>query len=367
MRWVMLISLLASCAAWAQERQVVPLRYELWWDERRFWSIGLEQKQTPPKDVKLPQLTKPVFFVWRFADDKCLFALVKEDGEFVLYADTNCNNDLTDERPFRLRQRGGRCVFGPIPMRYRINGKPVIRHIGAEVRTLGDGRVFLYLLVASRWHGTLMWDGKPVSVVVIDSDCNGIINWEDTLILDEGGEERYLSTEGQVGINGRFFRYQVAPTGEELVIEPVQVRTAIVKFQGERLTLNVANESGRWRLEGQNGELIAPVGDFFLVGIEISRKDEQGRIWRLRARAFGPAAPKFAIPETGATLNFEPLQVSIVYDRKGDEFEFSLDIKTANGMSLSGLTVDRRLPPEPRLRLTALGGKVVAEPQFHYG
>ena len=44
MRWVMLISLLVSCAAWAQERQVVPLRYELWWDERRFWSIGLEQQ-----------------------------------------------------------------------------------------------------------------------------------------------------------------------------------------------------------------------------------------------------------------------------------------------------------------------------------
>jgi hypothetical protein len=252
-------------------------------------------------------------------------------------------------------------------MRYQINGKTVIRHIGAEVTKLGDGRVFFYLLVASRWHGTLVWDGKPVSVSVIDGNCDGRIGEGDSLIWDEGGEERHLPAEGQVGINGRFFRYQVAPTGEELVIEPIQVRTAIVKFQGERLTLNVEDKSGHWQLEGQNGELIAPVGNFLLVRLEISRKDKQGRIWRLMANAFGPAAPKLTIPEAGAVLNFEPLQVSLVYDRKGDEFEFSLDIKTANGMSLSGLTVDRRMPPEPRLRLTALGGKVVAEPQFHYG
>jgi hypothetical protein len=252
-------------------------------------------------------------------------------------------------------------------MRYQINGKTVIRHIGAEVTKLGDGRVFFYLLVASRWHGTLIWDGKPVSISVFDETCDGRIGEGDSLIWNEGGEERHLPAEGQVGINGRFFRYQVAPTGEELVIEPIQVRTAIVKFQGERLTLNVEDKSGHWRLEGQNGELIAPVGNFLLVGLEISRKDKQGRIWRLMANAFGPAAPKFSIPETGAVLNFEPLQVSLVYDRKGDEFEFSLDIKTANGMRLSGLMVDYRLPPEPRLRLTALGGKVVAEPQFHYG
>jgi hypothetical protein len=128
MRWMVLMLLLASCEAWAQERQVVPLRYELWWDERRFSLIGM--KQTAPGDVKLPKLVEPLFFVNPFSDDKRLFALAKEDGEFVLYADTNNgNNDLTDERPFRLQQLGSRRVFGPIPMRYQINGKTVIRHI----------------------------------------------------------------------------------------------------------------------------------------------------------------------------------------------------------------------------------------------
>jgi len=366
MLWAMLMLLLASYTAWAQERQVVPLHYELWQGEMNF-IVSL--KQTASGNVKLPKLTEPLFFVNPFADDKRLFALVKENGRFVLYADTNGNNDLTDEQPFWLRQWGRTLIFGPIPMRYYINGRTVIRHIGAYVPTLRNGEVHLILLIVSRWRGMIMWDGKLSSVVVMDMNCDGIIGEGDTLIWDEGGDERHLPTKGQVGINGRFFRYQVAPTGEELVVEPIQVRTAKVKFQGEQLILNVEDKSGRWRIEGQKGELVAPVGEFLLVGIEISRMDEQGRVWRLMANAFGPAVPKFAIPETGATLKFEPLQVSLIYYRKGEEFEFYLDIKTANGMSLRGLTVDYRMPPEPKLRLMALDEKIifVTERQFHYG
>jgi len=366
MRWAMLMLLLASCTAWAQERQVVPLHYEPWWGERIF-IVSLEQ--TAPGNVKLPKLTEPIFFVNPFTDEKRLFALAKENGEFILYADTNGNNDLTDEQPFRLRQWGRTRIFGPIPMRYYINGRAVIRHVGAYVPMLRDGKVFLILCVVSCWRGMIIWDGKLSSVVVIDKNCDGIIGEGDMLIWGEGGEERHLPPKGRVGINGRFFRYQVAPTGEELVIEPIQVRTAIVKFQGERLTLNVEDESGRWQLEGQNSKLIAPIGDFRLVTVELSRKDGQGRIWRLIANAFGPAAPKFVIPETGATLNIEPLQVSLIYYRKGEEFEFYLDIKTANGMNLWGLTVNHRMPPEPKLRLMALDEKIifVTERQFRYG
>jgi len=52
-----------------------------------------------------------------------------------------------------------------------------------------------------------VWDGKPVSVAVIDRNCDGMISEDDTLVWDEKDEERHLPTKGQVGINGRFFRY----------------------------------------------------------------------------------------------------------------------------------------------------------------
>lgn len=353
--------------AWAQERQVVPLRYELWWDERSFWLVG-RFDQTAPGDAKLPPLNKPTFFSCEFGGTKRLFVVAKQDNDFVLLADTNGNNDLTDERPFFLRQRGSSRVFGPIPMRLQVDGRTVIRYVGAEIRTLPDGKILLYLLVASRWRGTIQWDGKPVAITIFDANADGLVNEEDFLLWGDEPQGLRLPALGRLGIDGRFFRFHVPPTGENLVFEPVQVKSAIVQVQGDEVLLALEGDDGQWILEGRNGQVAAPVGEFRLLSVTLLRKDEKGRKWQLSAHAAGPAAPKLSVPEEGMTLNFEPLKVSLIWDRKGDEFEFSLDIKTENGMSLSDLRFDGfQRPPEPKLRLVAADGKVIAEPQFHYG
>lgn len=359
--------LLALCSfAWSQERQVVPLQYELWWDERVFHGWGLER--TSPGDVKLPSLNNPIFFSHKIGDTERIFAIAKQDGEFILFADTNGNNDLTDERPFSLRQRGYRRVFGPIPMRIQINGRTLIRYIGAEVIALPNGEIDFRLLAASVWKGKVSWNDKTMPVTIIDANADGLVNQFDLLFVGEEFERRNLPVSGKIGIDGQFFRFHVPPTGEHLVFEPVQVKSAILKFQGEEILLTLEGNDGQWILEGCNGQVVAPVGEFRLMNVTLFRKDEQGRKWQFSAHAFGPAAPKLSIPEAGTTLNFEPMKVSFVWNRKGDELEFSLDIKTENGMSLRNLSFDGfQRPPEPKLRLAAPNGKIVAEPQFHYG
>ncbi len=88
----------------------------------------------------------------------------------------------------------------------------------------------------------------------------------------------------------------------------------------------------------------------------------------MSANAFGPAAPKLSVSESGPILNLEPLKVSLTWNRKDDEIEFSLEIKTVNGMTISGVWFDGfQRPPEPKLRLIAADGKVLDEPKFHYG
>jgi len=367
MRWLCW-ALLALCSiAWAQERQVVPLRYELWWDEVIFRRAN-RFEQTAPGDAKLPPFNEPRFFSCTFGGTKRLFVLAEQKGDFILLADTNGNNDLTDERPFTLRQRGYGRVFGPIPMKLQVNGRTLVRYIGVELEVKPDGEPFLFLLAASRWTGKMEWEGKTVPVTVVDGDVDGLVSEEDTLILGDEGESRDLPPVGQIGVNGRFFRYHIPPTGEHLVFETVRVdKTATVRFDGESLRLVAEGEGGKWLLEGQNGQLIAPVGEFRLGMVELLRKDDNGRVWRLRADAYGPAAPTLKISEPEVTLNLEPLKASLIYARKGDEFEFSLDLKTANGMSVRGLMVGFQLPPEPVLKLTAPDGKVIAEERFHYG
>ncbi|MFN4180935.1 MAG: hypothetical protein ACK4I8_11520 [Armatimonadota bacterium] len=368
MRWLIWSVMLLLCGvAWTQERQVVPLRYELWWDERSFWYVG-RLEPTAPGEAKLPPLTEPKFFTCEFGGSKRLFVLAKQDGDWALYVDTNGNNDLTDEKPFKLRQRGHNRVFGPIPMKVQMNGRTLIRYVGAEVTTATDGSIRFYLLVASRWKGRLQWDGKTVTVTIVDRDANGLVSDWDVLLWDDGTGQRSLPVLGRLGIDGRFFRFHVAPTGEQLVIEPVQVKSAVVKVQGDDVSLTLEDDDGQWILEGRNGQVLAPVGEFRLVSVTLSREDGQGRKWQLSADAFGPAAPKLSIPESGTTLNLEPLKVSLIWNRKGDEIEFSLDIKTVNGMSVRGLWFNGfQRPPEPKLRLVAAGGKVIDEPKFHYG
>ncbi|MCS7187367.1 MAG: hypothetical protein RMK89_10490 [Armatimonadota bacterium] len=366
MRWLCRLLLALCSVAWSQERQVVPLRYELWWDERVTYKFGPEQ--TSPGDVKLPSLKNPFFFSHKFGDTKRIFAVAEQNGEFILFADTNGNNDLTDERPFSSRQRGYMRAFGPIPMRIQINGRTLIRYIGAEVIPQPNGEVSFHLLAASRWKGTVNWDGRTLPVTIIDANADGLVNERDSLVLGDETQRRRLPVSGRLGIDGRFFRFHVPPTGEHLVFEAVQLKSAILKFQGEEVSLTLEGDDGQWILEGRNGQVVAPVGEFRLMNVTLFRKDEQGRKWQFSAYAFGPAAPKLLIPEAGTNLNFEPLKVSLVWNRKGEEIEFSLDIKTENGMSLSDLRFDGfRRPPEPKLRLVAPNGKVIAEPQFHYG
>ena len=84
--------------ALGEERQVVPLRCELWELRGEYLDFNrLERKPTAPSDAKLPPLKEPLFFSWKFADGERLFVLAKEGKSFVLYVDTDGDNDLTDE------------------------------------------------------------------------------------------------------------------------------------------------------------------------------------------------------------------------------------------------------------------------------
>ncbi len=374
MRWLCwsLLLLLGSTAF--TQTQVMPLRYELWWEEWRTLSVGTEplSPENAPllSRYKLPPLQAPKFFVYKFVDGERLFAVTEQDGQLVLYADTDGDNDLTDERPFGLRQKGRAQVFGPIPMRFRVEGKTVLQHIAAQFWQ-AEGESGLDLVIVSRRTGTILWGGKPTPVYLWDGDINGAFDESDPLVIgDEGeGELQYLAPNICVGMDEQFFRLKVLPTGEQLIVEPLQISAAKLRFQGEKLTLGLENEQGRWFLEGHNGELLTPVGEFRLLRVELTTKDNAGRVWTLSAVAAGPAAPKLVIPKEGTTLpSLTPLRVSLLWhETSAKEGEFSLEIKTANGMVVNRIMVDNRFPPEPKLRLATADGKVIDEPQFHYG
>ncbi len=208
-------------------------------------------------------------------------------------------------------------------------------------------------------------DGERKIVTVVDNDTNGAIDIGDAVFLGE--RERQFPVGSHIVLGGKFYRCQVTPTGEQLTFELIETPKGQIRFNGEQAFVTLEGDDGIWILEGQGGTMLAPVGEFRITAVSVTCKDAQGHLWRLSANAFGPTAPKLRITEDGIPLNLEPLKISLVWNRKGSEFEFSLDIKTANGMSVSNLMVNDERPPEPKLRLIGPDGKVIAEPQFHYG
>ncbi len=137
MRWIVWMMPLMLGSSLCAQSQVVKLRYELWWEEKIVW-YGQKLEPTTSVNAKLPSLTKPLFFVGKFIDGKRLFVLTTQNGQPALYADTDADNDLTDEQPFRIRQRGFTQLFGPFPMRFRINERTVIQHFGVAMEGEGE-------------------------------------------------------------------------------------------------------------------------------------------------------------------------------------------------------------------------------------
>lgn len=103
----------------------------------------------------------------------------------------------------------------------------------------------------------MLWEGKPMTVVVMDTDCDGLIGERDQIGFFERKSFRFsvgLPPIGQIGIKGRFFRYHVEPMGKELVIEPVQVRATSLRFHGEHCKF-------QWLMKGKDGGWKEKVGN----------------------------------------------------------------------------------------------------------
>ncbi len=375
-RWLIGLLLSLSVSNAFSQTQSVPLRYELWWDERVIIWISERLKPVASHPVQLPSLQEPQFFVGKFVDGERVFVLAKQGDQVILYADTDGDNDLTDEQPFQLRRRAGKQVFGPIPMRFRVNGRVILQHIGVllekeKADETAAEKLALSLVIASRRVGTMVLDGKPTPIRLIDYNVDGAFDsFFDSIELElgEGRDRLFLRPGTRLGRNGNFLRFKATPTGEQLIVEAIQVPTAILRFSGERVRLGLEDNEGLLVLEGQGGQLVVPIGEFRVIGFEIVRIDQQGRMWRLSANAFGPAAPKLVIPKEGTTLpSFEPLQINLLANETDEGWEFSLELKTANGMKVQNLRVNEFSPPEPKLRLTTADGKVIDEPKFHYG
>jgi hypothetical protein len=310
-------------------------------------------------------------------------------GYDLLYADANNNRDLTDDRPVHRLQRQGRPLFGPLALLVRINGHTQLYHAAVEASTRGPAAEYT-LKNLGYYTGRARFGDRSYTVGLVDTNANGIYGDPFRELSPEGGRmgDQFLvdvnddgSFEGGmipketlfcgkcIAVDGRFFELAMEPDGSRVRVAPAQVKLAALKADYPSFSMLLAGDHGVFPVEGRNGEIRVPEGNYRILLWSIEHRAMEGT-WRAMGGSWNGGAPEVRVNEGGgATFKLSvPLLAKVgSQPTTPGSLDFSLGLTTSSGESIADLGVDGRRPPEPILRITDEDGKEVAVLKFHYG
>jgi hypothetical protein len=357
---------------------------------------------TPPTTLRRQphyRSSKPIYgAVSLGTGEDTTFVLVLDEsrgtgrGYDLLYADTNHNRDLTDDRPVRATYRHNTATFGPLPLLIEVDGRKQLYHAMLEGQE--GGPVPAYFLKSLGYYvGTARFGAKRYPVALVDFNANGLYGDPfrdfgpdpskagDMLLVDTDGDGRFeqagvipketLWCGRRIVVDGRFYQLAIGQDGSALHVTPAPVKLAAIGSDYPRFGLILANDDGVLPIESQNGQARVPVGNYRVLVWSIERRTESGK-WEVQGGAWGTeaGAPELTVAE-GGSASFKlaaPLRAKVTAARTSPrDIDFQLSLTTASGENIGNVAVDGRQPPEPTLRLLDDQGNEVANLRFHYG
>ncbi len=340
---------------------------------------------------------KPVYLSARVgtgADNLFTFVLDESRGVGrgydLLYADTNNNEDLADERPIRAIYLRDAFAFGPIPLHIEVNGKRQLYHAMVKMGQMGPSACRLNS--ACYTLGTMSLNGKRYPVALVDENANGLFNempdlersdqfTGDLLLIDFNGNGQFdqeypVSDEVLAGaarfmLGGKLYRVQKRADGLAITVTPDNTPLVEVRSDFAQFRLSLINELGVLSVHATTGVAQVPAGRYGVLSWVVQKRDESGRLWQVQGgyNATMPKPPSLEV-KPGAPVRFglsSPLKAGVQVDRIGEDYLFTLLFTTAAGEQISDLTVDDSRPPQPILRLLDADGKELAVLKFEYG
>jgi hypothetical protein len=322
-------------------------------------------------------------------------------GYDLLVIDRNNNESLADDPPLRGGNRRFAFGFSPLPLLITVDGRTRIYHAAietqprppmpagsaappAEYTLKGLGYVMGEVRFASRVH--------PVAIV--DFNANGIYGdsfrsldfrpqtMGDMVLVDANHDGRFeqsgpISRESLycgrcIVVDGRFYELAVRPDGSALRVTPANAPLVAIRSEYPRLGLMLASRDGILPLDGKDGTVRVPPGDYKVLYWNVEHPTGSGR-WQVSGGTMGDAgnAPTLTISERGSAAFrlSRPLvaKVSAAKSGLGGSFDFQFSLATTSGESINNVALDGRQPPAPTLRLLDEQGKEVANLTFHYG
>ena len=335
--------------------------------------------------------------------------LVLEQGDAGrLFADTNFNQELSDEKPIPVAKGkesvfGQSNVFGSFPMRTRVFGPFTVRNAEGRELVLYVQEMYggLELIAPYCRSGQVRLEGKSYSVVLGDGNFDGRFGVsapsaspasEDAIRPDFLGID--LNQDGSIGTSlddaeivpllavvrlGNEY-YSVEPAGDGSSIRlskaAVETGTLAVSFPDADLvvraqTPGLAPDAGPvQRLSDCEGKWKLQAGKYTTLAIRLRRKDADGNEWELSS----------SYPE-GEAKQFEIRKDQTTTIKLGPPLELAAGARIMNDTAYLGLTVlgqgkedyragavkNGKTEDAPSFSILDESGKVLVADKFTYG
>ena len=298
-----------------------------------------------PQSVELPEFKcdEPFFVSWStpmVASGQLWIAVDRsaEKGRWdQLYIDSNVNGHLNDETPVKAyRTEQYYTYFGPVKVVFEGEDGPLTYHLNFRFYESGDTQR-LYVSSGGWYEGDITVAGAKKYCVLIDYNANGTFNDKsinygecDRIRIGEKGTQDTGYVGNYTEIDNVLYNIEIARDGAYIKLSKADdVKFGTVRLPDTITEFATGGENGLFTFKPENGTGSLPVGKYRINSWTIERKDEKGRNWELRGRAFS-ARGEFEINEgTETPLEIgEPvtgeLRVSLNAETENYEFEKSV-------------------------------------------
>lgn len=316
---------------------------------------------------------------------------------YVLYLDTDGDNDLSDEKGLLGRQMQASRFSGAAGYKF---GPILIEFAGSESRLKTEVYADTYsgrqlnFYTPTYLAGTIRLNKATYDVAVIDGSFDG--RYDKTLSIPienvrrpecdffaidlnsdhifDGFSNYRLSDisplSRMIKIKDVYYSIDVADDGGFLELKKITPQFGTLDLGGADVNTLLLSDAAHQYLAGDRRQWQLPVGKYTARLLELSRTDSTAGRWAI-----------IGYRETGKLTNFEihpgetlpikigpPLLVKTTAEQQGNNIMIGVDLEGQAGEIYGAqITRNSRPLPPPRFRLVDESGKVLASGEFKYG
>ncbi|HUW58970.1 MAG TPA: hypothetical protein VMZ92_20195 [Planctomycetota bacterium] len=352
-------------------------------------------KEKPPGLTQVPAGLQGdvVYFAMEVGTRRYHFVL-DSSTPVKLYADTDADGDLSDEKPLTVVTPESKDLPAGFPGTSHAVAtltNPATKKT-LKIRIIVLGRQIMIVRQAGYVAGDVRLGGKSCRLAVVDGDFDGLYDrrmpWPasphergtyDSLAVDLDGNGKFeLDAEGtievcplprMIHVGDAYYSLEVAPDGSSVNLATATPEFGTLDVGTGDVKITTWSDSGVHQLSGSEGKWRLPAGGYMALMLNQTKTDKNGAKWSLSCAGNTGKLQSFQI-RAGEALSIKvgpPVSVAAETAVRGGVAYISLSMTGQGGEQYRTALKDGQQMPAPRLTIVTPKGRVLASGSFEYG